>query len=146
MDYAITLTPGTNGWAELKIGDFEASVSYLTDVPFDCLLAMEIVNEHGTDLTLSFDTEGKGDVKLIADEYSTFVIQEGEPATLTQVIVSKDEIMHCLYHQLKDNIELWANWTPDAEEILPSGEPNFKLRTNMIRLRLDTIGIALDEY
>lgn len=146
MDYAITLTPGTNGWAELKIGNFEASVSYLTDIPFECLLAMEIANENGTDLILDFDTEGKGDIKLIADEYSTFIIQEGDPATIKQVIVSKDVIIRCLYHQLKDNIELWADWSPDAREILPNGEPRFKLRTNMIRLRLDAIGIALDEY
>ena len=109
------LSTPKHGWSTLTLKDkhkkFSIPVSYLTDIPFDCLdmCISSLKNKH--DLCLNFETEGKGDVKVIADDYTTYVIHETDkPKLIVFDDITKTDIIDSIHHHMDKDIDEWAKW------------------------------------
>lgn len=100
-----------SGWAKFKIEDYEKAVSYLTDIPIEILENILIAKEHKVDFTYNFETEGKGDFKVIADESRTYIIEEGYPqCQLDTFDISFEELSKNIIESIKADIKGWSSW------------------------------------
>lgn len=100
-----------SGWAKFKIEDYERAVSYLTDIPIEILENILIAKEHKVDFTYNFETEGKGDFKLIADNYRTYIIEEGMPqCQLDTFDISFEKLSKSIIESIKADIKGWSSW------------------------------------
>ena len=63
-----------HGWSTFKLGDFEGTPSYLTDVPLDLLDAFLDYHYKGIGMAW-FDEEGT-EFTLVINPYSLFIIAE----------------------------------------------------------------------
>lgn len=68
------------GWSEFKLGSFEGTPSYLTDVPVDILTAFVSLHRYGSGAAF-FDEEGT-EFTLVVNQDSVFIIEEKERPVL----------------------------------------------------------------
>lgn len=100
-----------SGWAKFKIEGYEKSVSYLTDIPIEILENILIAKEHKVDFTYNFETEGKGDFKVISDDRRTYIIEEGYPqCQLDTFDISFEELSKGIIESIKADIKGWSSW------------------------------------
>ena len=67
------LSKPENGWTVFTLGDFEAEVSYLVDIPFDWLISCKNALKHN--IPLSFFLELEGETCLVTSYgYDTHII------------------------------------------------------------------------
>ena len=95
------------GWCDFKLGDFEGSPSYLTDVPVDLLNAFIEYHEKGTGIAW-FDEEGS-EFTLVINPYAVYIIEEEEDAVLydlSNLIVTDIEIE--LISDIEKDFEKWV--------------------------------------
>ena len=69
-----------HGWCNFKLGTFEGTPSYLTDVPIDILTAFIDYHNKGCGV-IWFDEEGT-EFTLVITPYSLFIIEEKEKPIL----------------------------------------------------------------
>ena len=105
-----------NGWVSIVLGDYSRAASYLTDVPFDCLDAMIYALKEGFDFCVSFDGEGQGDFKVIADDYTTYVIEESDEPVLRKFNVTRLDIAKALFDDIENELNDWVFWNIDRDE------------------------------
>jgi hypothetical protein len=105
-----------NGWVSIVFGDYSHAASYLTDVPFDCLDAMIYALQEGVDFCVSFEGEDQGDIKVIADNYTAYVIEESDEPVLRKFDVTKLDIAKALCNDIENELNEWAFWDIDRDE------------------------------
>lgn len=105
-----------NGWASIVFGDYSHAASYLTDVPFDCLDAMIYALQEGADFCVSFEGEDQGDVKVIADDYTAYVIEESDEPVLRKFDVTKLDIAKALCDDIENELNSWVFWNINWDE------------------------------
>jgi len=103
------------GWTRLKLDDFSASASYLTDVPVDCLNAFIYALKENAPATVFFDAEG-WDYYLVSYTYQTYIIINKDKTTVKVINKCIKELAQELVKDIKLYLDGWANWTMDEED------------------------------
>lgn len=107
------------GWCDFKLGTFEGSPSYLTDVPVDLLTAFIDYHTKGTGIAW-FDEEGT-EFTLVLTPYSLFVIEERDSPVLHDFSEMKIENLEKeLIEDLESDLNSWTDFIidDDQEEIM----------------------------
>lgn len=103
-----------HGWCNFKLGTFEGTPSYLTDVPIDILTAFIDYHNKGCGV-IWFDEEGT-EFTLVITPYSLFIIEEKEKPILHDFSEMKiDNMEKELIKDIETNLESWANFITDDD-------------------------------
>lgn len=96
-----------NGWATFSLGQFESSISYLTDVPFDCLTNLRLSLKHNIDFEVIFDTEEKGDITLIISNGYCRIDFNGNQY-MTEIDIKDFALQIC--KDIEYDLVNWSEW------------------------------------
>lgn len=95
------------GWSEFKLGSFEGTPSYLTDVPVDILVAFVNLHRHGSGVAF-FDEEGT-EFTLVVNQDSVFIIEEKErPALHDFSEIDIRDLEKELVEDIERDLDEWA--------------------------------------
>ena len=100
-----------HGWSEITIGDWTDRCSYLDDVPYRLLEAVDDVNRTHMPSSVRLDAEG-WEYIIVFDRYSTHIITldfYGQWKYTTVDIYIKDLIKE-LIGDIRKDLDLWAEW------------------------------------
>lgn len=110
------------GWCNFKLGNFEGTPSYLTDVPLDLLDAF--LDYHRTGMGIAwFDEEGS-EFTLVINPYSLFIIAERDekPTLYDFSELNIGDLEKELVNDIeKDFIHGWSEFTIDNEKAAKYG-------------------------
>lgn len=100
-----------NGWCNFKLGDFEGTPSYLTDVPLDLLDAFLDYYNKGMGMAW-FDEEGT-EFTLVINPYSLFIIAEKEetPVLYDFSKINISDLEKELIEDIERDFAEWTNFT-----------------------------------
>ena len=105
------------GWSEIKIGDWHDRCSYLDDVPYRLLEAVDYTNRTGRPSAVKFDAEG-GEYIIVFDEFETHIINydfECQYHYYTIEINLKDLIKE-LIADIRRDLIAWSEWGYDIND------------------------------
>lgn len=111
------LTTPRHGWSEITIGDWHDRCSYLDDVPYELLKAVDMVIRTRRPHCAQFDAEG-WEYTIVFDRYETHIIHcdfEGEYRYYTIEISIKD-LARELLSDIRKDLDSWAEWPFSASE------------------------------
>lgn len=98
-----------HGWCNFKLGTFEGTPSYLTDVPIDILTAFIDYHNKGCGV-IWFDEEGT-EFTLVITPYSLFIIEEKEKPILHDFSEMKiEDLEKELIKDIENDLEGWSNF------------------------------------
>lgn len=107
-----------HGWCNFKLGTFEGTPSYLTDVPIDILTAF--IDYHNKGCGVIWFDEESTEFTLVIIPYSLFIIEEKEKPILHDFSEMKIvDLEKELIKDIEGDLCGWANFTTDndVEEI-----------------------------
>lgn len=101
------------GWSEIKIGDWHDRCSYIDDVPYRLLEAVDHTNRTGMPSSVKFDAEG-WEYIIVFDMHHTHIIcydfeNDGHYKLYTIDIDLKD-LIRDLISDIRRDIEEWSKW------------------------------------
>lgn len=100
------------GWCDFKLGGFEGTPSYLTDVPIDLLNMLIDYRTKGHGMVW-FDEEGT-EFTLVLTPYSLFIIEEKDSSVLHDFSeMNIDNLEKELIDDIENDLDGWANFTTD---------------------------------
>ena len=109
-----------HGWSTFKLGDFEGTPSYLTDVPLDLLDAFLDYHYKGMGMAW-FDEEGT-EFTLVINPYSLFIIAErDENPTLHDFSeLNVSDLEKELIEDIEKDLNGWSEFltTDDREKMM----------------------------
>ena len=98
------------GWSELTLGDFKASVSFLTDVPFDWLRACVSALKYGIPAACFLDSEGSTTTIIVDNTHSYIVTTFGNLHVMPLYGVYPSQFARDLVEDIKRDFEDWLYW------------------------------------
>lgn len=108
-----------HGWCSFKLGEFEGTPSYLTDVPLDLLCAFIDYHTKGCGIVW-FDEEGT-EFSLVLTPYSLFIIEErgNNPVLHDFSEMNIKNLEKELIKDIESDLNGWANFITgdDLKEI-----------------------------
>lgn len=117
------------GWTKVTLGEFEASASYLTDIPFEWMKSFLHFFEENIPVALFIDEEGS-DCMIVSYHEDTYVIRNnGRKPKLIRIwdMDTKTLAKEFLY-DITENFEDWVRWNPFGDS-----EDDFVKRRNELR-------------
>ena len=106
------LSKPENGWTVFSLGDFQAEVSYLVDIPFDWLISCKNALKHN--IPLSFFLELEGETCLVTSYgYDTHIIinrRDDEYTLKTVHNVNFMELSGMLLKDIRLYFDDWVTW------------------------------------
>lgn len=109
------ITNPKHGWCNFKLGTFEGTPSYLTDVPIDLLIAFIDYHAKGCGIAW-FDEEGT-EFSLVITPYSLFIIREKDKPALYDFSETKiDNLEKELIEDIEKDLDKWANFITDDDQ------------------------------
>ena len=97
------------GWCRLTLGDFTASASYLTDIPFEWLRAC--INGLRYQIPAAFYMDGEGvEYYIVSDMFSTHIITMHNGSALTRLNVGLEDFSRSLVKDIRDYLDNWLWW------------------------------------
>ena len=109
-----------NGWCNFKLGDFEGTPSYITDVPIDLLDAFIDYYTRGYGLAY-FDEEGS-EFTLLLTWYGVYIIEEKDDTKVhTFYNLSISDLAKEVIADIETNLDGWCNdfmWCSSSKEDL----------------------------
>ena len=109
-----------NGWCNFKLGDFEGTPSYITDVPIDLLDAFTDYYTRGYGLAY-FDEEGS-EFTLLLTWYGVYIIEEKDDTKVhTFYNLSISDLAKEVIADIETNLDGWCNdfmWCSSSKEDL----------------------------
>lgn len=103
------------GWSTITIGDWSERCSYLDDVPFMLLSAVDEVIRTRTVNAIKFDAEGYEYV-ITFDEFETHIVTFKDERTYTAIEIDIEDIAKELITDIRNDLEEWAWWVPGCSE------------------------------
>jgi hypothetical protein len=128
----------SHGWSRITIGDWSDRCSYLTDVPFDILEAMNDALYSRRPCSVKFDAEG-WEYIIVFDMYDTHIISNGLdkdtleeiPYFLNTTHMDLRNLAKELITDIRNDLYAWVDW----ECWHPLSEEEFEIREhNLIEL------------
>lgn len=122
-----------HGWCNFKLGTFEGTPSYLTDVPIDILTAFIDYHNKGCGV-IWFDEEGT-EFTLVITPYSLFIIEEKEKPILHDFSEMKiADLEKELIKDIENDLYGWANFiTDDDVEEIKQHETEIRQRIAILK-------------
>lgn len=103
-----------HGWCDFRLGTFEGTPSYLTDVPVDLLTAFMDCHTKGHGMAW-FDEEGT-EFSFILTPYSLFIIEEKDKPVLHDFSEMKIENLEKeLIHDIEKDLDSWAEFITNED-------------------------------
>ena len=106
------LSKPENGWTVFSLGDFQAEVSYLVDIPFDWLISCKNALKHN--IPLSFFLELEGETCLLTSYgYDTHIIinrRDGGYQLKTVRNVNFMDVSDKLLKDIRLYFDDWVTW------------------------------------
>ena len=103
------------GWCRFKLGTFEGTPSYLTDVPVDLLDAFIDYHVKGCG-TAWFDEEGS-EFTLVLTPYRLFIIEKKDKPVLHDFSgIRMEDVEKELISDIETNLEEWLDFTGQRYE------------------------------
>ncbi len=106
------LSKPENGWTVFSLGDFQAEVSYLVDIPFDWLISCKNALKHN--IPLSFFLELEGETCLLTSYgYDTHIIinrRDGGYQLKTVRNVNFMDVSDMLLKDIRLYFDDWVTW------------------------------------
>jgi len=97
------------GWSRITIGDWSDRCSYIDDVPFMLLEAMEESCRCNKPVSVKFDAEGWWYL-IIFDDFWTYIIEEADETKLYRIEIDRDELAKELIADIRKYIDYWTEW------------------------------------
>ena len=98
------------GWSKITIGNWSDRCSYIDDVPFMLLEAMEESCRINKPVSVSIDAEG-WDYIIVFDQFTTHIISEiTDDYTYYSVDIDRDELAKELVSDIRRDIDGWCEW------------------------------------
>ncbi len=122
-----------HGWCNFKLGTFDGTPSYLTDVPIDILAAFIDYHNKGCGV-IWFDEEGT-EFTLVITPYSLFIIEEKEKPILHDFSEMKiEDLEKELIKDIENDLYGWANFiTDDDVEEIKQHETEIRQRIAILK-------------
>lgn len=101
-----------HGWSNITIGNWSDRCSYLTDVPFQLLEAMECSCREHKPVSVSFDAEG-WEYIITFDWFYTHIISgksEEDSFSYFSIDINRDELAKELISDIRKDIDGWSTW------------------------------------
>lgn len=109
------LSKPEGGWSDFELGDFQTSVSYIEDVPFNWLRAC--LNGLKYNLPISFFIEEEGSNCILTSYDNTYIIVEededygNEEAEIKTIRgIDSLDISYLLLLDIKEYFDDWVTW------------------------------------
>ena len=130
------LSNPAHGWCNVKIGDFEGAVSYVTDVPFNCLAAFIQYfdrSSHVNSVSVYFDEEGT-DFRVVFSYWTTYIIIEREDKPELKYFdnIGIKQLANELIEDLERDFYRWVDWEYYSD---PEDGRSKKLRSGIHKLK-----------
>ena len=103
------------GWSTITIGDWSERCSYLDDVPFMLLSAIDKVLRMHVPCAVRFDAEGFEYI-IVFDENETHIIELNDKITYHTIEIYIEYIVKELIADIRNDLEEWAWWVPGCSE------------------------------
>lgn len=106
-----------NGWSQITIGDWTDRCSYLDDVPYRLLEAVDDTNRTHRPTSVKFDAEG-WEYVIVFDTFETHIITcdfYGTWKYITVDIYIKDIIKELL-SDIRNDLNAWSEWGYELRE------------------------------
>lgn len=97
------------GWSRITIGDWSDRCSYLDDVPFKLLEAMEEACRENKPVSVKFEAEGWWYL-IVFDDFWTYIIEECDETKLYKVEIDRDKLAKELIADIRIDIDEWTMW------------------------------------
>ena len=98
------------GWSKITIGNWSDRCSYIDDVPFMLLEAMEESCRINKPVSVRIDAEG-WDYIIVFDQFTTHIISEiTDDYTYYSVDIDRDELAKELISDIRRDIDGWCEW------------------------------------
>ena len=98
------------GWSKITIGNWSDRCSYIDDVPFMLLEAMEESFRINKPVSVRIDAEG-WDYIIVFDQFTTHIISEiTDDYTYYSVDIDRDELARELISDIRRDIDEWCEW------------------------------------
>ena len=105
-----------SGWCDVDIdGTRVCSAGDGTDIPFDCIFAIQRSIDCGCDFTITLDPENGACIKVVSDDAKTYIIMDNGKDTgmfLTKP-VNKYRLVNEIMDDIKTQIFAWGAWNAD---------------------------------
>ncbi len=98
------------GWSRITIGEWSERCSYIDDVPFMLLEALEQSCRTNKPVAVQFDAEGF-DYTIVFDWLETHIISDKDDHwTYTTITADRDVLAHQLVVDILADLEDWSAW------------------------------------
>lgn len=99
------------GWSHITIGEWSDRCSYLDDVPYMLLEALEESCRTSKPVAVEFDAEGWNYI-IIFNSFETHIISDKDDTyTHTCIEVDHRDLAHELIADIMENLDDWARWS-----------------------------------
>lgn len=105
------------GWGHISIGDWSERCSYLDDVPYALLDAIEETARTGHKTVREFDAEGY-EYTIVFGTVETYIISDKDDGVYSLVVIETSiyELAKELIDDICSDIDTWARWPGDISE------------------------------
>lgn len=103
------------GWSEITIGDWYDRCSYLDDVPYRLLEAVDFTNRTRRPSAVEFDAEGYEYI-IVFDTWETHIIHntfDGEEYRLITIEIALKDLIRELIADIRRDLKEWSEWGYD---------------------------------
>lgn len=124
------------GWTRVSLGEFEASASYLTDIPFEWMKSFLHFFEENIPIALFLDEEGS-DHMIVSYYEDTYVIRNnGRKSKLIRIWdMDSRRLAREFLKDIMENFEDWVKWNPFCEKENDLSDRRRELETLIERLQ-----------
>lgn len=125
------------GWGHISIGDWSDRCSYLDDVPYALLDAVEETVRTGHKTVHEFDAEGY-EYTIVFGTVETYIISNKDDGTFSLVVIETNiyELAKELTDDIRSNLDAWAKWPGDiSEDEISERKADFEVLCEMIEKR-----------
>ena len=133
------------GWTHVTIGDYDASASYLDDVPVMCMEAFINGINSWLPVCIKFDAEG-WNFYIIAEEYHTLVFSNNvnsmSDARINEYDISMFDLAKELISDIEGNLEDWISW--ESYHPIIKGSDEYNERKNKLTSLIEQLKEAYE--
>lgn len=138
------LSKPKHGWSEITIGDWSDRCSYIDDVPFMLLEAMEESCRVNKPVAIKFDAEG-WDYIIVFDQFETHIISTAPHSLKAQdsysyytIEVDRDELAKELIADTRRDIDEWCGfyYEDETEDFISERKKDLLVLCDVLEKRL----------
>lgn len=123
------------GWSRITIREWSDRCSYIDDVPFMLLSAVDEVVRRHTSYAVKFDAEGYEYI-IVFDELETHIITSKDVFAYTTIEIDIEDVVKELIKDIRNDLDLWAYWPICNEDEFDERRLDLQVWCDVIEKRL----------